>query len=220
MSRIIFSYARMNPPTKGHQVLVDRVDQLAKNYGCTSIIIVSHVHDRSRNPLIQDRKMTYILRSFPSARFLPATSEHPSMVHHLAGLSGHVDDVTIVAGPDRMTEYSRVVQRCSGRDFSFRSIDIVQAGDDVGRAEYSATAMRLAAIEGRLEDFIDGTVLDRAWSTMMYNDIRLSLGLINIAGTEQGTATDEEENSTDSGEVPGGGEPSVPDAAHPGEHGL
>ena len=48
---VVMAFGRMNPPTIGHQKVIDRVQQLAKDYHATHHVIISHSVDSKKNPL-------------------------------------------------------------------------------------------------------------------------------------------------------------------------
>ena len=48
---VVMAFGRMNPPTTGHEKLVNRVKDIAKDYNAPHHIIISHSVDAKKNPL-------------------------------------------------------------------------------------------------------------------------------------------------------------------------
>ena len=63
MSRAVFTFGRFNPPTIGHEKLIQAV---AKQAGRDDyLIFTSHSLDKKKNPLKSDVKVKYMKLMFP-----------------------------------------------------------------------------------------------------------------------------------------------------------
>ena len=104
--KIVTSFGRMNPPTIGHQKLIDHVLRTAQREGADHDIRLSHSQDKKKNPLTREQKLHHARKMFPNVNFSGSSKEHPSFIHHLKELhkKGYTH-VTMVAGSDRAGDY-------------------------------------------------------------------------------------------------------------------
>ena len=51
---VVFAFGRLNPPTIGHQKLIERVITIAKRVKGLPVLYVSASQDRKKNPLTED----------------------------------------------------------------------------------------------------------------------------------------------------------------------
>lgn len=194
LNTIVFAYVRMNPPTKGHKVLIDKVLSLAAEYKCEYKIVVSHTHDHNRNPLPPEKKLEYLADAFPGVNFTLSDPSCPSMVQHLAKIDAFT--LIMVAGEDRADEYDRLIAKYNGEDFYFHHWRVIAAGDATEREEISATKMRAAAVSGDFDEFARySNSSSLSVSLSMYNDVRTSMLGINIPEQrDTNHGTEEKEN--------------------------
>jgi len=168
---VVFSFARMNPPTPGgHGQLVNTVKKVAKQYNAPHEIVLSHTQDADKNPLTPEQKLTHAKRIFPDANLSMASGALPTLMHHAARLSsaGH-DHLIMVAGGDRVPEYQRLLNAYNGKPdktgkvpFHFKKISVVSAGDrdPDGEADpndpksISASKIRGLVASGNKEEFM------------------------------------------------------------------
>ena len=62
----VFTFGRFNPPTIGHQKLLQRVLRVAKQKGGDAHIFGSFSQDKKKNPLSHTDKMKYLKEMFPT----------------------------------------------------------------------------------------------------------------------------------------------------------
>ena len=55
----VFTFGRFNPPTIGHQKLIQSVNKVARMKGVKPIIIARNSQDKKKNPLPHTKKMLY-----------------------------------------------------------------------------------------------------------------------------------------------------------------
>ena len=53
---VVATFGRMNPPTTGHEKLVNHVKKLAEKHGGEAHVYLSHSHDAKKNPLSYEHK--------------------------------------------------------------------------------------------------------------------------------------------------------------------
>ena len=166
--KTVMTFGRMNPPTRGHEKLVDRVKELAGDGD--HHVFVSGSHDPKRNPLNPKQKNSYLKSSFPSTNI----SQQPSAFHAMKKL--HDDgykDVTVVVGADRVDDFNRIGNH---KDFSFDKFNVVSAGDrEGGEVEnISASRARQAAKDKNYGEFkaMTPTLMSGKQSQQMFSDLQ------------------------------------------------
>ena len=160
---IAFAFGRFNPPTIGHEKLINKVKSLPTN---DYKIYLSRSNDPKKNPLSPRDKLSIMKKMFPShARNIEINQTN--MVLDIATLlykKGY-SDVTMVAGSDRVREFETILKKYNGISsrhgmYDFESIKVVSAGerdpDAEGASGMSASKMRAAAAKGDLNNFKKG----------------------------------------------------------------
>ena len=62
---VVFTFGRFNPPTTGHEKLVEAVaKQHKKNAGSKMYVYASHSNDPKKNPLPYAKKIAYMRKMF------------------------------------------------------------------------------------------------------------------------------------------------------------
>ena len=84
---VVMAFGRMNPPTIGHEKLVDRVKQIAKDYNAPHHVIISHSVDAKKNPLDAQTKLKHAKRFFPNTNIEVSSKEQPTFLQHAARLN-------------------------------------------------------------------------------------------------------------------------------------
>ena len=148
----VLAFGRMNPPTTGHEVLVNKVKDVAKEVGGTHHIVLSHSQDKAKNPLTAQQKVKHAKRFFPDTNISVANKEHPNFLSQASEL--HKKGVThlhMVAGSDRTGEYHKLLHKYNNvkgphGHFNFKHIEVHSAGerdpDAEGTSGMSASKMR------------------------------------------------------------------------------
>ena len=184
----VMAFGRMNPPTTGHEVLVNKVKSVAKNVGGSHHIILSHSQDAAKNPLTSAQKVKHAKRFFPDTNISVATKEEPNFLTQAAKL--HKQGVThlhMVAGADRVAEYHKLLHKYNGTHegalFNFKKITLHNAGardpDAEGVAGMSASKMRGHAAAGKFHHFKKGipSHVPEHHAHELYNDVRKGMGV-------------------------------------------
>jgi hypothetical protein len=160
---IAFAFGRFNPPTIGHEKLINKVKSLPTN---DYKIFLSRSNDPKKNPLSPRDKLNIMKKMFPShARNIEINQTN--MVLDIATMlykKGYTD-VTMVAGSDRVREFETILKKYNGVSsrhgmYDFDNIRVVSAGerdpDAEGATGMSASKMRAAAAKGDLSSFKKG----------------------------------------------------------------
>ena len=129
----VLAFGRMNPPTTGHEKLINKTHQVAKKHGGTAHVVASHSHDNDKNPLPQDKKLGYIRKiAHPDVNVSGSSKEQPSILHHAARLhaAGHTHLVVV---SDKSKEFGDTLNKYNGvkgkhGHYNFKSIKVVSSG--------------------------------------------------------------------------------------------
>jgi len=155
---LVFAFGRFNPPTAGHSKLIDKVQSEARNRNAGNRIIVSHSQDKHKNPLTAQDKIKYLSRIHPTVKFEASSRTHPHFIAHLKKMhqEGYTH-VTMVAGSDRVQEFQRLADKYNGKDYEFKQLKVVSAGerdpDAEGVTGISGTKMRAHASNNDFKSF-------------------------------------------------------------------
>ena len=160
---VAFAFGRFNPPTIGHEKLINKVKSLPTN---DYKIYLSRSEDPKKNPLSPRDKLSIMKKMFPThARNIEINQTN--MVLDIATMlykKGYTD-VTMVAGSDRVREFENILKKYNGVKsrhglYDFEKINVVSAGerdpDAEGATGMSASKMRAAAAKGDLNSFKKG----------------------------------------------------------------
>ncbi len=160
---VAFAFGRFNPPTIGHEKLINKVKSLPTN---DYKIFLSRSNDPKKNPLSPRDKLSIMKKMFPThARNIEINQTN--MVLDIATMlykKGY-SDVTMVAGSDRVREFETMLKKYNGVSsrhgkYDFETIKVVSAGerdpDAEGASGMSASKMRAAAAKGDLKSFEKG----------------------------------------------------------------
>ena len=101
--KVVFSCGRMNPPTLGHQRVVDRIREIADRDGGVPMIFLTQTHDAERNPLSPVVKVGLVERAF--ATQVRLTTSPFSAVEQL--VEDGVEEAVIVVGQDRAEHFRK-----------------------------------------------------------------------------------------------------------------
>ena len=173
MKRVVFAWGRFNPPTIGHEKLLQAVERIAA--GDDFFIYPTHTQDKKKNPLDSKTKADLMKKMFPSMSsnivYEPNTK---TIIQALQGLQGTYHDCVLVCGSDRVQSYDKMISKYNGIEYTFRNLEVVSAGErdpDADGAEgMSASKMRAAAVQSDFNSFRAGmprTISDRDCRELM-----------------------------------------------------
>ena len=192
MSTAVFVFGRFNPPTIGHEKLINAVIAVNQREGGTALIYGSHSQDSRKNPLTHKQKFKWLIKMFPRMKkSLQSTATEKNVFEIAVDLNGKYDKLVMVAGSDRVDEFTSLLNSYNGIKskhgfYKFKEIEVKSAGerdpDADGASGMSASKMRKAATQGDFKAFLLGasdelTVKDKK---NMMNDVRKGLKLDTI----------------------------------------
>jgi len=179
----VMAFGRMSPPTTGHEVLVNKVKDVAKSVGGSHSVVLSHTQDKDKNPLSSADKLKHAKRFFSDTNLSTSSKESPTFLSHAAEL--HKKGVThlhMVAGSDRVPEYKKKLAQYNGTGegklYNFKKITVHSAGqrdpDAEGTSGMSASKMRGHAASGNFKEFKKGIPahVPEHHAKEMFSDVR------------------------------------------------
>ena len=156
---LTIGFGRFNPPHAGHGQLMDIAASSVQNEGDDYVIIPSRTNDPKKNPLDADSKVEVMRQLFPqhSSRIVNDPQNRTIFdVLKKAHNDGYTN-VNIVAGDDRVKQFDKLSQNYNGQLYQFDGLQTISSGarddDKEGMEGYSASRMRLAAMEGDFKSF-------------------------------------------------------------------
>ena len=185
----VFSFGRLNPPTTGHQKLLQKIIQIAKQQAGYACLYVSHSQDAKKNPLTAKQKVAYIKKMFPKEARQIEIKEDTGIRNAIdiaVALNGYYENLVMVVGSDRVRDFKNLLNKYNGVDsthgfYKYDNIQIVSAGerdpDAEGIAGMSASKMRAAAASGDYESFSLGLPTGFDGGKGLFKDIRLGMNI-------------------------------------------
>lgn len=184
---ITFTFGRFNPPTVGHEKLIEKVHSVSKG---AYRIYASQSSDAKKNPLSYTDKIKFMRKMFPRhARNIIADTKIKTAFDALDSLyeQGY-RQVTFVVGSDRVDEFESTLNKYNGEKrtdggfYNFEGgVQVVSAGerdpdaDDV--SGMSASKMRAAAKDNNFELFAKGLPSGFREAQKLFNAVRSGMGL-------------------------------------------
>lgn len=142
----IFAYGRFNPPHKGHEMMINKIINIANKLGGTPVIVVSHSHltANGKNPLNVNTKLRYLRKMFPNVEFKDSRDRSIAQI-----VKNFENNSIMIHGKNRFKPNGK-------SQFNFLKNsgvkNFISSGnrdpDAEGIAGASATAVREAAIRG------------------------------------------------------------------------
>ena len=185
---VYFTFGRMNPPTTGHEKLMN---ELAKKSGKHSYrVYLSQSKDNKKNPLDFKYKVKTVRKFFPKhARQVMLDRNVKNVFDAVTEIyNDGYKNVSMVVGSDRVNEFKTLLNKYNGKKgrhglYNFSKINVISAGDRDPDADdvsgMSASKMRKLASDGDFTQFSQG--LPRSVSNneakKVYNEVRRGMGL-------------------------------------------
>ena len=177
------AFGRFNPPTTGHQKLLDTVASSSDKDDY--IIVPSRSNDPKKNPLDTKTKVAAMKQMFPNHSKKIVDDEGNRTLFdvlkkaHTDGYAG----VRIVGGSDRVSEFEKLTNNYNKKLYDFDSIEVASAGDrdpDSDNIEgMSASKQRKAAAENDFEGFLRGvpTSMNKKMAQDLFNNVRKGMNV-------------------------------------------
>jgi len=166
---VVFSFARMQPPTLGHCKLIKKVIETAKQHNADHMLFLSQTNNAETDPLLWEDKRNIVNMMFPGLS-ISEDVEAKTPFHALRMLGERYDNVILVVGEDRVEEFKTMENYT--KDWGINSFAIVESGkrnDNGGVESISSTIAREYATHNKFNDF--RTLLPETLSEDYVNDI-------------------------------------------------
>lgn len=179
----VIAYGRYNPPTVGHEKLIEKVGEVARREHAVGFIIPSHSVNNKKDPLNIDEKIAVISTMADGIHILRTGKTLISAIQDLQKRG--FTKIIHIAGSDRIPEFENLIaqyncepDKSGTTPFCFESYTFESAGerdpDSDGVEGMSASKLRQYALSGELELFKQGMSpkVDDAMKEEIYNKIR------------------------------------------------
>ena len=159
---ISITFGRFNPPTIGHERLIDKVAREAKSSGGEYRIYPSRSQDPKKNPLDPGTKIKFMRAAYPDhSNAIVDSDDMRTIFDVLSALDNDgYSSVNLVVGGDRVSEFNSLATKYNGKLYTFDEIKVTSAGgrdpDAEGVEGMSASKMRKAAVEDDYDTFDSG----------------------------------------------------------------
>lgn len=187
--RVVISFGRFNPPTTGHQLLLQFVRKAADRLGADTIVFPSQSQDPKKNPLPFLEKVKFLRAMMSSLAYFSDSPAIRTPIHALDALSkmGY-KEVYVVVGSDRVAEFQKFGNyvRKTGKGPNIILLDKYEVipvpgerdadSDDV--QGMSASKMRAFAVAGKYKDFRSGVPSgSEVIAKQLYKSVRKHMGI-------------------------------------------
>lgn len=153
---IVFTYGRFNPPTLGHQHLLNLVIRLAKEQNADHAIYLSHTQNSKKDPLDWAFKNHILKTVCPDANIVDDSKiKTPFQALEKIANDGY-QTVVFVAGGDRILEFEERMLPYA-KEWGIENFSVVSSGPRndfaIDLSGVSASRLRTFAMQNRLDEF-------------------------------------------------------------------
>ena len=184
-STAVFAFGRFNPPTIGHEKLLDKVKDMAQQVNGKGYIFLSQKQNNKTDPLSFKDKQNYIQKFYPDLAIGDATVKTIIQALQKIQSEGRTR-IVMIAGSDRVMEFQKLLNQYNGKPdkqgnelYKFDYIDVVSAGerdpDQEGATGASASKARELASKGQENEF-SKIIMGGDAGKVLYNRIQSVMG--------------------------------------------
>ena len=185
---VVFAFGRFNPPTIGHQKLIDKVITIAKRVKGLPVLYVSATQDKKKNPLSAKDKLKYIKMVYKRGIQLNAAgSDSRTFMEILKNrFNKKYTEVYMIAGSDRVAEFNRLIKKYNKVDYNFDRVEVISAGerdpDAEGTTGMSASKMREYVMSNNFDEFKKGVMNGMGDKNAMtlFKDLKKKMGVSEL----------------------------------------
>ena len=182
----VFAFGRFNPPTIGHQKLIETLLQTAEKANGKAYLFLSHKQNNKTDPLTFAEKQAYIQQFYPKVAVGDANSNTIIKALQKIQAEGRTR-IIMVAGSDRVQEFEKLLNQYNGKPdkagndlYKFDDIKVVNAGqrdpDAEGISGASASKARELAAKGQWHEF-SKIAMGGKESLIVYNKLQDALAV-------------------------------------------
>ena len=179
---LTIGFGRFNPPTAGHEKLLDKIKDTADGEAYT--VYPSHSEDNDKNPIGAEEKVLFMKKLFPDHS---SNIVYDQSIRTIIDALTHADvqgyqTINLVVGSDRQKEFETLANKYNGELYTFDAINVISAGDRDPDAEgtegMSASKLRALAADGDFEAFKKGLpkAAKGAIAQDLFNTVQKSIG--------------------------------------------
>lgn len=183
---VVITFGRFNPPSIGHENLINAVQEQAEELDAEYRIYPSRTSDGKQNPLDFKVKYNILQHIFPEhAENIINDPENGDNIYDI--LSSLQDEgyhhVVIVCGDENVQRYEKIAQKYNGDVYDFYGVEVVGANmedpDNDKSDGITSAMMRKAALENDYETFKQGLPenVSKKECRAIYRQVRDSLNL-------------------------------------------
>ena len=184
----VFAFGRFNPPTIGHQKLIELVQATAKKVNGKGFIFLSHSQNPKKDPLSFNQKLAYLRTLIDDPDLEIGHSEANTVIKALQVIEAQGRTrVIMVAGSDRVMEFDKLLKQYNGKPdqkgnelYNFDFVDVISAGERDPDAEGISGASASKAREfAQNDDFANFSkiVMGGTKSKTIYQMIQNAMGV-------------------------------------------
>ena len=177
------AFGRFNPPTTGHEKLLDTVASSSDDGDY--VIVPSRSQDKKKNPLDADAKVDVMRRMFPNHREKIVNDGANRTIFDVLK-KAHNDgytNVRMVVGADRQKEFDKLTNSYNGLKYDFDKVEVRSAGDrdpdGEGVEGMSASKQRKYAAENDFENFLKGvpSAMNKKVAKELFKNLRTGMNI-------------------------------------------
>ena len=180
---LTIAFGRFNPPTTGHEKLLDTVASSSDDGDY--VIVPSRSQDKKKNPLDADQKVGVMRQMFPnhSEKIVNDPANRTIFdVLKKAHNDGYTN-VRLVVGADRQKEFDKLTNNYNGLKYDFDKVEVRSAGDrdpdGEGVEGMSASKQRKYAADNDFNNFLKGvpSAMNKKVAKDLFNNIRAGMNI-------------------------------------------
>ena len=165
-STAVFAFGRFNPPTIGHEKLIQKVQSTAAKVNGKGYVFLSHTGRTEKDPIDFTTKLSYLRQHFQADKNLSFGDIRANTIIKVMKVleaEGRTK-VIMIAGDDRVMQFQKLLNQYNGQptkagnvEYTFDSIQVISAGqrdpdaDDI--TGVSASKARELAMKGQEHEF-------------------------------------------------------------------
>ena len=155
MNKVVFTFGRINPPTKGHEKLMRAVIQTAHEEYASNIVYLSHTRNNKTDPLDWEFKHRICTKAFPLVN-ISKDESIKTPFQALKALSGFHGKAILIVGSDQVPEFTERMTPYA-KEWNIE-LEVRSAGlrNNSGKVNgVSASRLRKYAIERKFDKFYE-----------------------------------------------------------------
>jgi len=165
-STAVFAFGRFNPPTIGHEKLIQKVQSMTKQVNGKGYVFLSHTERTQKDPIDFQTKLSYLRQHFQADKSLSFGDIRANTIIKVMKVlqaEGRTR-IIMIAGDDRVMQFQKLLNQYNGQpnkagevEYQFDDIQVVSAGqrdpdaDDI--TGISASKARELAMKGQEHEF-------------------------------------------------------------------